>query len=165
MSTPEMGFGIGRAYPTREAILARFRLVPEQPVLPYLREHIAGWSVTARENGEWGWKFDQALFAKMATMARPPQSPAAPGWDVRCPVAILRAEHGLMSPDMAGWLRGRLGQAAFVAEIPAAGHHVLLDEPLSLVTALRTVLASWTAPEPRGRTTAADDAAADDARE
>jgi hypothetical protein len=27
-----------------------------------------------------------------------------------------------------------------VAEIPAAGHHVMLDEPLSLITALRTVL-------------------------
>jgi hypothetical protein len=69
-----------------------------------------------------------------------------------------------MSPDMVGWLPGRLGQAALVAEIPAAGHHVLLDEPLSLVTALRTILASWAASEPGGRS-ADDDAAADDARE
>jgi hypothetical protein len=33
-----------------------------------------------------------------------------------------------------------------VFEIPAAGHHVLLDEPLCLVTALRAVLAGWAPP-------------------
>jgi hypothetical protein len=33
-------------------------------------------------------------------------------------------------------------------EIPAAGHHVLLDEPLCLVTALRAVLAGWAPPSP-----------------
>jgi pimeloyl-ACP methyl ester carboxylesterase len=151
MSTPEMGFGVGRplAYPSREAILARFRLVPEQPALPYLREHVAAWSVTARENGKWGWKFDQALFAKMTG---PPRSPAAPDGQVAQAggrAAILRAQNGLMSPGMADRLRAWLGPAAMVAEIPAAGHHVMLDEPLSLVTALRTVLASWTASEPR----------------
>jgi pimeloyl-ACP methyl ester carboxylesterase len=143
MSTPEMGFGRGRTYPTREAILARFRLVPEQPVLPYVREHIAAWSVTGRGNGEWGWKFDQSLFTKMT----PQEPPAAP--PAGCRVAILRGQHGMMSPEMADRLRGRLGQRAPVVEIPAAGHHVLLDEPLSLVTALRTVLAGWTVQEPR----------------
>jgi pimeloyl-ACP methyl ester carboxylesterase len=143
MSTPEMGFGSGRTYPSREAILARFRLVPEQPVLPYVREHIAAWSVADRGNGEWGWKFDQSLFTKMT----PQEPPAAP--PAGCRVVILRAQHGMMSPEMADRLRGRLGQRAPVVEIPAAGHHVLLDEPLSLVTALRTVLAGWTVQEPR----------------
>jgi pimeloyl-ACP methyl ester carboxylesterase len=141
MSGPEMGFGIGRTYPSRDAILARFRLVPEQEVLPYVREHIAEWSVTERENGEWGWKFDQALFTKM-TQAPPAPEPA------RCRVAIVRAQHGMMSPEMADRLRVRLGQPSPVVEIPAAGHHVLLDEPLSLVTALRAVLANWTAAQP-----------------
>ncbi|MCW2931989.1 MAG: putative alpha/beta hydrolase [Actinomycetia bacterium] len=143
MSTPEMGFGTGRTYPSREAIIARFRLVPEQRVLPYVREHIAAWSVADRGNGEWGWKFDQSLFTKMTPQAPPAAQPAG------CRVTILRAHHGMMSPEMADRLRGRLGQRAPVVEIPAAGHHVLLDEPLSLVTALRTVLAGWTAQEPR----------------
>ncbi len=157
MSTPQMGFGVGRAlgYPSREAILARFRLVPEQPALPYLREHVAAWSVTVRENGKWGWKFDQALFAKMAG---PPRISAAQAGQARAAgqaggrAAILRAQHGLMSPGMADRLRAWLGPQTLVAEIPAAAHHVMLDEPLSLVTALRTVLASWTASERRDRT-------------
>jgi len=143
MTTMEMGFGVGRTYPSREAILARFRLVPEQTVLPYVREHIAAWSVTLRGTGQggsdqWGWKFDQSLFAKMDSQAPPPAEP------VRCRVAMVRAQHGMMTAEMADRLRRRLGQPAPVIEIPAAGHHVLLDEPLSLVTALRAVLASWT---------------------
>jgi pimeloyl-ACP methyl ester carboxylesterase len=151
-STPEMGFGIGRTYPSEEAIVSRFRLVPEQPVLPCAREHIAARSVTVRDNGEWGWKFDHSLFAKMAPPPPPPpegQSLAAQARQARCPVAILRAEHGLMSADMAGRLRTWLGQPVPIAELPAAGHHVLLDEPLSLVSALRTVLAGWTTQGPR----------------
>jgi pimeloyl-ACP methyl ester carboxylesterase len=140
IATEQMGTGTGRTYPTREAILARFRLVPEQPVLPYIREHVAAWSVTARPGGEWGWKFDQALFAKMGGQ---PHSPLALARRISCPLAILRAQHGLMSADMAVRLAGRLGQPVPIIELPAAGHHVLLDEPLCLVTALRAVLATW----------------------
>jgi pimeloyl-ACP methyl ester carboxylesterase len=147
MSAPEMGFGIGRTYPSREVILERFRLVPEQEVLPYVREHIAAWSVTERENGEWGWKFDQALFAKMSPQVPPSAGPTG------CRVAIVRAQHGMMSAEMADRLRGRLGQPAPVVEIPAAGHHVLLDQPLSLVAALRAVLGNWTAREPGDKNT------------
>lgn len=40
-------------------------------------------------------------------------------------------------------IRDRIGHVAPDAEIPAAGHHVMLDEPLCLVTALRLVLAGW----------------------
>jgi pimeloyl-ACP methyl ester carboxylesterase len=140
MTGPEMGFGVGRTYPSREAILARFRLVHEQPVLPYVREHVAGWSVTIREGGEWGWKFDQALFAKMAPQSQSPLTAAEPAG---CRAAILPAQHGMMSQEMAGRLGRRLGPAVPVAELPAAGHHVMLDEPLCLVTALRAVLAGW----------------------
>jgi pimeloyl-ACP methyl ester carboxylesterase len=148
MSTPEMSFGTGRTYRSEEAIVSRFRLVPEQPVLPYVREHVAAMSVTERAAGEWGWKFDQSLFAKMAPQPRPEPSATLAG-QASCRVAILRAEHGLMSADMAGRLGARLGHRVPIAELPAAGHHVLLDEPLSLVSALRAVLADWTTPEPR----------------
>jgi pimeloyl-ACP methyl ester carboxylesterase len=139
-------FGADRTYPSREAALARFRLVPEHPVLPYVRDHVAAWSVTRRDDGEWGWKFDRSLFPKMAPswpMVRPAD----------CRAAIIRAQHGMMTPAMAELLRARLGQEAAVFEIPAAGHHVLLDEPLCLVTALRAVLAGWDArgaPRPSG---------------
>jgi pimeloyl-ACP methyl ester carboxylesterase len=137
-----MGFGAARTYPTREAVTARFRLVPEHPVLPYVREHVAAGSVTVKDNGEWGWKFDQSLFSKMEQPSRPFEA------KVGCQVAILRGQHGLMTPAMAAQLGDWVGQSAPVAEIPAAGHHVLLDQPLSLVAALRAVLAGWSAARP-----------------
>ncbi|MBT5905971.1 MAG: alpha/beta hydrolase, partial [Acidimicrobiaceae bacterium] len=37
----------------------------------------------------------------------------------------------------------QLGRVTPVVEIPLAGHHVMLDQPLLLVTALRTLLADW----------------------
>ena len=141
-------FGGGRMYPSREEALARFRLVPEQSVLPYVREHVAAWSVIRRDNGGWDWKFDRRMFGKMA-----------PSWPLvrpaDCRAMIIRTQHGMMTPEMASGLAERLGQAATVFEIPAAGHHVLLDEPLCLVTALRAVLAGWTAPCAQMKGTAA----------
>jgi pimeloyl-ACP methyl ester carboxylesterase len=148
MTEPQMGFGTtARTYTSREAITSRFRLVPEQPVLPYVREHVADWSVTTRENGEWGWKFDQALFAKLV-----PQPEFSALWTgpVPCRVAVLHAQHGLMSAATADLVRSRLGRATLVVELPAAGHHVMLDQPLPLVAALRAVLAAWAAKETRG---------------
>jgi len=137
IATSAIVFGAGRSYPTREAVTSRFRLVPEHPVLPYVREHVAAWSVTAKDTGGWGWKFDQGLFAKL-DLSQP-----TTGQPTACRAAILRAQHGLMNADMADRLGSRLGQQVPVTEIPAAGHHVLLDEPLSLVTALRAILAGW----------------------
>jgi pimeloyl-ACP methyl ester carboxylesterase len=37
----------------------------------------------------------------------------------------------------------RLGFATVTVDVPDAGHHIMLDQPLALVTALRTVLAAW----------------------
>ena len=136
-----IGVGVARTYTTREAVISRFRLVPEHPVLPYVREHVAAQSVTVKDGG-WGWKFDQTLFAKMAPHSRP----SAPAGD--CRVAILRGQHGLMTSGMATMLSEWLGKPVPVTEIPVAGHHVLLDQPLSLVAALRTVLAGWSVGEP-----------------
>ena len=42
-----------------------------------------------------------------------------------------------------------LGRVAPVIEIPEAGHHAMLDQPLLLLTAIRTLLADWTHCEPR----------------
>ncbi|MBK6660167.1 MAG: hypothetical protein IPG43_19365 [Proteobacteria bacterium] len=36
-----------------------------------------------------------------------------------------------------------MGPLAPIIEIPEAQHHLLLDQPLAFVAALRTLLASW----------------------
>jgi pimeloyl-ACP methyl ester carboxylesterase len=125
-----------RTYPTREQILARFTTLPPQDVvLPYVKEHIAAQSVRPVEGG-WTWKFDPALFAE-----RPPLRDLLP--ELRCRAAYIRSEFGLVSPEMAGTIDELLGHRVPIVELPDAGHHPMLDQPLPLVTALRMLLQQW----------------------
>ena len=40
-------------------------------------------------------------------------------------------------------LTGKLGRSAPVVEIPQAQHHIMLDQPLAFVAALRALLMDW----------------------
>jgi pimeloyl-ACP methyl ester carboxylesterase len=63
---------------------------------------------------------------------------------VRCRVALLRGEHSVVVPeDTAAYMYDLMGRVSPVVTIPEAHHHLLLDQPLSLVSALRTLLADW----------------------
>lgn len=142
-------FGAPRTYPTLDGALARFRTVPPQPhYLPYVIDHVARHSVRRVEGG-WRWKFDRQVFAQFSGGMR---SIALPYIDkVRCRLALLRSEHGLVTADIGASMYERLGQVAPVIEIPEAGHHAMLDQPLLLLTALRTLVADWDHSEPLSR--------------
>ena len=132
----QRAFGPLRTYPTREAAISHFRTVPPQPDdLPYVRAHIASTSVRAVDGG-WAWKFDPRVFGRIGLT--PGQLDRVP-----CRVAHFRAEHGLVPAAMGEMIFDRMGRVVPVVEIPAAGHHVMIDQPLALVTALRTILADW----------------------
>ncbi len=135
-------FGPLRVYPTREAAMARFRPIPDQPVLAYIAEHVAATSVRPAEGG-WTWKFDPRVFAR---------DHLTPELLTRldCRVALFRAEHGLVTPQQGEVLYDRLGRVAPVIEIPAAGHHIMLDQPIALAAALRTLLSDWDHSIPHG---------------
>lgn len=128
-------FGPLRVYPSRESALERFRTIPEQPVLPYIAAHVAETSLREVDGG-WSWKFDPHIFV------RPHLTPAGLT-KVGCRLALFRAEHGILSAEMSESMYDRLGRAAPVIEIPAAGHHVMLDQPIALVTGIRTLLSDW----------------------
>lgn len=137
-------FGPLRVYPTAADALARFRTVPEQQyTLPFVVEHVALGSIGATQGG-WTWKFDPAIFGNRAP---------APGVlrQIHCRVVLFRAEFGLVTPDIGVQMYNLLGRVAPVIEIPLAGHHVMLDRPLMLVTALRTILADWEHSSPQER--------------
>ena len=128
-------FGPLRVYPTREAAIARFHPMPDQPTLPYVLDHIASTSIRAVEGG-WSWKFDPAVFGRSRgalTLLR----------HLDCRVALFFAEHGIVPPTTTELMYDKLGQLAPVIEIPAAGHHVMLDQPIALVTGIRTLLSDW----------------------
>lgn len=138
-------FGPLRVYPDLAAALARFRTVPEQAhYLPYVIEHVARHSLREVEGG-WSWKYDPDIFVPTRSESRDLLQ------QVRCRVALFRAEHGLVTPEIGAYMYDCLGRVAPVVEIPEAGHHLMLDQPLLLLTALRTLLADWEHSSPRTR--------------
>ena len=86
----------------------------------------------------WTWKFDPRIFAR-----GPFGAAAATLNRLDCRIALFRAEHGIMSAQMSQILYDRLGRVAPVIEIPAAAHHIMLDQPVALIAALRTLLSDW----------------------
>ena len=131
----QRAFGPLRVYPTREAALQRFHPMPDQPVLPYVLAHVAQTSIRPVEAG-WTWKFDPAIFGR--TTATPT---LLHRFD--CRVALFHAEHGIVPYQTTQLMYDKLGRLAPVIEIPAAGHHVMLDQPIALVTGIRTLLSDW----------------------
>ena len=125
-----------RVHPDRASALARFRTLPEQEVLlPYVRRHIAEGSIRPVDGG-WAWKFDVHRFAERLLLRD-----LLP--EITCRVAFLRSEHGLVPPPMAEEISALLGHRAPMVELPDAGHHPMLDQPLPLVAALRVLVRQW----------------------
>ncbi len=126
-------------YPDMASALARFRLIPPQACDNlYLVDWVARHSLKDVEGGI-TWKFDPGIWRQFSigdTAARLRQA--------RCRMAVFRGEHSvLMPPEIGDYMFSLLGHAAPVVEIPQAQHHVLLDQPLALVAALRALLADW----------------------
>jgi pimeloyl-ACP methyl ester carboxylesterase len=144
---PSGSFRRKKIYPDRETAMAHFRLVPPQPCEhPYILEHIARTSVAPADGG-WSWKFDYQIFERK-------RAPRIADYlaRVRCRVAVLHGElSDLVTPDVAEDIYEVLGRNAPVVAVPQAYHHVLLDQPLAFVTALRTLLADWEHTVPRRR--------------
>jgi pimeloyl-ACP methyl ester carboxylesterase len=129
-------FGPLRRYPTRADAITRFHTVPEQPdSLPCIHDHVAQTSVV-ESDGAWTWKFDPGIFGR----PRPTTDLLATVW---CRVGVFRSERGLVTPSIGDEIYQALGRVAPVVEIPLAGHHAMLDQPLSLLVGLRTMLADW----------------------
>jgi pimeloyl-ACP methyl ester carboxylesterase len=136
-----------RIFPDLETAVSTFRLLPPQQIDNlYILDHIARTSVkpvtTDRGQG-WTWKLDPEMAGKTDFAGRRAFFATKP--DIRTPMAQL---YGGRSPVTA---RGdEVGRTPFPAhgvtiEIPDSDHHVLIDQPLALVTALRGLLTAWPA--------------------
>ena len=132
-----------KLYPSLAAALARFRFAPEQPCEHlYIADHIARTALktVTTDDGTtaWTWRFDP----KVAPVG--PGNVAAALQDAHCPVAIgWGAESALVTPPVARYACELAGPDAPRIEIPGARHHVMVDQPLALVSALRTLLQTW----------------------
>ena len=144
-------FGRARTYDTPEEAVARFRTVPPQEhYLDYVMDYVARRSLRPAAGGAgWEWKFDRRIFEQFGDRVR---GIAVPYLErVQCRLALLRSECGLVTPEIGAFMFEKLGRVTPVIEIPEAGHHAMLDQPLILLTALRTLLADWDHSEPHRR--------------
>jgi pimeloyl-ACP methyl ester carboxylesterase len=61
-----------------------------------------------------------------------------------CRAALVFGEKSaLVSRETASYMSSLMGSRAPVVEVPEARHHVMLDQPLGFVAALRMLLDSW----------------------
>lgn len=147
-------FRAPKTYPDLDTAVEHFHLVPPQPTRnPWLLDVIARASLRRIEDGEhadrWTWKFDPLLFANRAG-ATQASDYAADLAAANCRLAIVTGERsGIVDADVIDHMRelvaGSPAAAAGVpfVQVPDAHHHLLLDEPLATVTAVRAILAAW----------------------
>jgi pimeloyl-ACP methyl ester carboxylesterase len=134
-----------KVYATVDDAVARFRLVPGQPCdCGYILAHIARTSLRAVEGG-FTWKFDPRVFLKFSTDTMRDYLV-----NTRCRVALFRGELSVVVPPETGeYMYELLNRSAPLIEIPQAHHHLILDQPLAFIAALRALLADWEHSVPR----------------
>ena len=128
-----------KVYPDLAGAMARFRLLPQQPCEnAWLFNYIARHSLREAEGG-WSWKFDPAV------LSRPlPTSLADYLARAACPLAMVRGEYSAVVPSEAAELMYELCErSAPLIEIACSWHHLLIDQPLAFLSALRALLAAW----------------------
>ena len=125
-------------YPSEAAALARYRFSPPQDSAhPEIVDALARGSVRQTDAG-WTWRFDPQMWA---TLDRSGADPLVEQANV--PFGILYGEQSeLVTADHVATLAARLPDCRFVAAIPHARHHIMVDQPLALVAALRVGLAA-----------------------
>jgi pimeloyl-ACP methyl ester carboxylesterase len=125
-------------YPDETSALGHFRLIPPQPCdNDYIVDHVARGSLVQTDGG-WTWKFDPRLFDHTLVALRDQLA------SVQCRVALFRGEFSTVVPEnTAAYMYDLMGRNAPFVSIPEAHHHLILDQPLAFVAALRTLLADW----------------------
>ena len=140
---PKRGGG-NRIYADLQPALARFRLAPPQPCENhFIVDYIARHSLKQVENDDgqtgWTWKFDPSIWRRFDAMERTDAMFTA----ITCPLSVMRGEQSVLVPERTwDYMRELRGDATMIS-IPEAQHHVMLDQPLGFVAAVRTQLSAW----------------------
>jgi pimeloyl-ACP methyl ester carboxylesterase len=125
-----------KIYPTYEAARARFRLIPaDNRAAPYIINYVAEHSIKRVDDG-YTWKFDDTkprltVHHNVSSMLK----------RIVVPVSYVYGDHSIIvthehAAEIVAHIPGCRGPVA----IPESHHHVLLDQPLSLVATLRAML-------------------------
>lgn len=132
--------GPNPVYPDLAAALARFRLDPPQNTEhAFLVDHVARAGLCQTSEGGWTWRFDRSLWGKLDRSAIP-QLPKR----IRSPMAYIHGGRSrLIDVEAMAHMKTVLPPETPIIAIPDADHHVLIDQPLALIAALRALLGVW----------------------
>ncbi|ASK89398.1 alpha/beta fold hydrolase [Sphingorhabdus sp. SMR4y] len=134
-----------KVYPDYQTAYGRFVLSPPQAVQqPFLFDYMAYHSLRPAGDGGWSWKFDPMVFYRHDADQTKWLQTGQRIVDLPHRLAIVYGENSeLFDNDSAAYLRELGGDHIPIIAIPEAEHHLMLDQPLALVTALRSILALW----------------------
>ena len=128
------------------AVVARFRLAPPQVcenlfILDFIARRSAAEIVDAEGKRGWALCFDPHFWEKFTRI-----DPTVLITAARSPLALIRGEKSqLFHPEDAAYLLSLIPPGSPYVEIPEAEHHVMIDQPIAFVAALRALLAAWPA--------------------
>ncbi|WP_338465563.1 alpha/beta hydrolase [Novosphingobium sp. ZN18A2] len=135
---PREGGPQERFYQSREEALARYRLVPpgawpHPDILAYFARH----SLRESEQG-WNWKFDPAIVTRMA---EEPMREALHG--LRVPVDYIHASRSeIAGSEEIEAFRRALPTCGTPVTVELSHHHIMIEQPVALVAALKGLLAN-----------------------
>ncbi|WP_456284378.1 alpha/beta hydrolase [Microbacterium sp. JZ70] len=118
--------------------IARFAPIASRvgiEVDPAIQRHVAATSLTW-DGDAWRWKRADSYGIRRVPLRR-----LLP--DVRVPLAIIRTDHGLVTPEAAIEMQQLIPAPSVVTTVPEAGHNPMLEQPLALVGVLRALLDGW----------------------
>ena len=133
-----------RVYPTIEAALGRFRFMPPQGCKNlYIADFIARRSLkpAKTEDGAdgWTWRFDPLLWGKLDRSAMT-SLVLEPSW---CPMLHIYGENSVIMKRSENSPGQQMLSSLKQVVIPDSEHHIMVDQPLALVSAMRGVLVGW----------------------
>lgn len=133
-----------RIYDSLAQALSRFRFAPDQPCENlFIADWIARSSIREfrRADGSIGytWCFDPLRFTGFLH-----GSPANDLSVAQCPIAVIGAERsGFVTDRRMYELIPHIPKGSPLLVIPDSDHHIMADQPLALVAAIRMQLANW----------------------
>lgn len=132
-----------RSYADEDEAIEHFRLVPTQP-LPSstMLRRVVQKSITTTDAGKLTWKFDPHVF----TRHRPhPDKFARVLASIDSHVALIFGEKSEVRIAAVPYFRSSLTVHPTVVQVPEAYHHLMFDQPIALVSILRTLTGLWEA--------------------
>ncbi len=125
---------------TKEQAIARFRLKPDQPECnPFILNMLAEESL---ERIAEGWRYRQDPNMRRKTPLDLDMIPMIV--KAKCPLAFIRGAHSASVVDEI-WVAQKAASppgTPFI-EVPDAYHHLMIDRPIALVTAMRALLKTF----------------------